>query len=344
MNKFFKIIFCLSVIVSLFSCSKDDNNPTVKLRDYTEQYAKDIDSIDKFIDTHSMIVDADYNVSFTEIPLNGVEISIREQTEYPLEFKTVTNIAHEVDYKVYYIKLREGVNERPTAVDSIHVSYRGVETIKGTQFDFAQNPVWFNTDELVPGWSEIMPYFKTGTYSDIDDPNPTTFENYGAGIMFLPSGMGYYNTSAGVLPGYSNLVFTFKLYELRYRDHDGDKILSKDEVPVGSDFLYDPQDFDSDEDDVPNYFDVDDDGDRVLTKNEIIQYVDPISNKKYYYPFNGAATDDPLTAFDERHGIPRAFTGPIDPASGLRTPVESDFTDPARLRRHLDPNCKPPYQ
>ncbi len=64
MNKYFKIIFSLSVIVTLFSCSKDDDNPVAKPRDYTEQYARDIDSIDKFIDTHSMTVDAEFNVNF----------------------------------------------------------------------------------------------------------------------------------------------------------------------------------------------------------------------------------------------------------------------------------------
>ncbi len=157
----------------------------------------------------------------------------------------------------------------PTAVDSIHVSYRGVETVEDSQFDYAQNPVWFKTDELVAGWSEIMPYFRTGTYDPAEGPNPVTFSDYGAGIMFLPSGMAYYNTSQGTLSAYSNLVFSFKLYELKYRDHDSDGILSKDEVEPGADFLFDPQDYDSDGDGVPNYFDVDDDGDRVLTKNEV---------------------------------------------------------------------------
>ncbi|WP_395044855.1 FKBP-type peptidyl-prolyl cis-trans isomerase [Flavobacterium sp.] len=269
MNKFYKILFAFITLTTLFSCSKDNPNPTVALRDYTEQYAKDLDSINKFIDTHYMTVDTEYNVTFTKIADGGTQPSIRLQTDYPLQFKMVNNETHGVDYKIYYLKLREGDNERPSAVDSVHVSYRGVETIKGTQFDFAQNPVWFKLEDLVVGWSEIMPYFKTGTYDATPGPNPVQFENYGAGVMFLPSGVGYYNTSAGVLPAYSTLVFSFKLYELNYRDHDGDGILSKDEIPFDAAPFYDPIDYDSDGDDVPNYFDVDDDDDRVLTKNEI---------------------------------------------------------------------------
>lgn len=296
------------MIVTLFSCSKDDNNPVAKPRDYTEQYAKDIDSIDKFIDTHSMTVDAAFNVTYTKIPANGPEISIREQTQYPLQFKTVTNEDHGVDYKLYYIKLNEGVGEHPTIVDSVHVSYRGVETVDDSQFDFAQNPVWFKLDELgVAAWGEIFPYFRTGTYDTVDGPNPVTFSDYGAGIMFVPSGMGYYNTSQGTLSAYANLVFSFKLYELKYRDHDKDGILSKDEIPLGQNYLYDPQDYDSDGDKVPNYFDVDDDGDRVLTKNEL---------KK---------PDGTSHTFETVPGC-----------NGLAT-------DPARVRRYLDPTCKPPF-
>ncbi|GEC77800.1 FKBP-type peptidyl-prolyl cis-trans isomerase [Flavobacterium aquatile] len=307
MNKYFKIIFSLSIIVTLFSCEKEDNNPVVKLRDYTEQYAADIDSIDKFIDTHSMTVDADYNVTFTEITAESPPgtLNIRDEYADELQFKTVTNETHGVDYKIYFIKLREGDGERPSAVDSIHVSYRGVETIEGEQFDFAQNPVWFNTDELVPGWSEIMPYFKTGTYDPADGPDPVTFSGYGAGVMFLPSGMGYYNISQGVISAYSNLVFSFKLYELRYRDHDRDGILSKDEIE--NVLNNDPRKYDSDGDDIPNYFDNDDDGDRVLTKFEL---------KK---------PDGTYHTFETVPGC-----------DGLAT-------DPARVRRYLDPTCKPPF-
>ena len=313
MNKYFKIIFLLSIIVTLFSCAKEDNNPVEKIRDYSEQYAKDIDSIDNFIDTHSMTVDADFNVTYTEIPANGPEISIREQTQYPLEFKTVTNETHGVDYKIYFIKLREGVGEHPTSVDSVHVSYRGVETIKGEQFDSAQNPVWFRPEEIVPGWSEIMPYFATGTYDPIDGPDPVTFNDYGAGVMFLPSGMAYFNLPRGALAAYSNLVFSFKLYSLRYRDHDGDGILSKDEVPLGSDYLYDPRKYNSDKDvenygdEIPNFVDTDDDGDRVLTKMELKK------QDGTYHTFETVPGCDGLA------------------------------TDPNRVRRYLDPNCKPPF-
>lgn len=354
MNKIFKILFLTIFSVTFFSCEKDNTNNVPPPRDYTEQYQVDIDSIDEFIDTHSMIVDADYNVTFTEITDETPGTPIRNHAN--LKFKMILNETHGVDYKVYYIDFREGIGQRPSGVDSIHVSYRGVETIKGNQFDAAQNPVWFKTDELVAGWKHIIPLFKTGTYDTTEGPNPVNFQDYGAGVMFLPSGMGYYNVTAGSLSPYSNLVFTFKLYALRYRDHDGDKILSKDELPVDADGLYYPlsYEFDTDGDGIPDYFDIDDDDDRVLTKNEIkYTYMDGGVIKTRYYPYNGAATDDPSTPWDETKGIPRAFTGSLMPVIippsttpiMLPSPGSGDFTEPTRIRRHLDPNknVKPPF-
>ena len=353
MNKFFKIIFAIALTVTISSCNKDDDPYVEPLRDYSEQYAKDLDSIDEYIDTHYMEVDADYNVTFTEIPENGTQLSIRQQTTYPLDFTMVQNDDHDVNYKVYFIKLREGTERRPSEVDSVHVAYRG-SLVSDVQFDYAASPLWFQLEDVVPGWAEIIPKFKTGTYDLSEGPNPVTYNNYGAGIMFLPSGLGYYANSSpsGTIASYSPLIFSFKLMELRYKDHDRDGVLSKDEGNPN-----DPTvkliDYDSDGDGLANMFDVDDDGDHVLTKNEIkYTYIDfDGSTKTRYYPYNGAATDNPSTAWDETKGIPRAFTGPLMPVIippsttpvMLRSPGPGDFTDPTRLRRHLDTIAKPPY-
>jgi FKBP-type peptidyl-prolyl cis-trans isomerase FkpA len=289
MNKFFKILFVIAITVSFSSCNKDDDNKAEPLRDYTVQYAADIDSIDDYLDTHYMEVDADFNVTYTEIPEGGTQQSIRLQTDYPLDFVMVNNEDHDVNYKVYYIKLREGLGRKPTEVDSVHVAYRGT-LINDTQFDLAQNPIWFQLQEVVPGWSEIIPKFKTaGTYDDSEGPDPVDFQEYGAGVMFLPSGLGYYGNSSpsGTIAGYSPLIFSFKLMELRYKDHDRDGILSKDEG--------DPTDptiklikYDSDGDGTPNLYDVDDDGDHFLTKNEI---KNPITGNPYPFADIPTCTD-----------------------------------------------------
>jgi hypothetical protein len=87
--------------------------------------------------------------------------------------------------------------------------------------------------------------------------------------MFVPSGLAYYNQiPSAYIPSYSPLIFSFKLKSLRFRDHDRDGVLSKNEVsPTVAGQK--PADYDSDGDGVANYYDIDDDGDRYMTKNEI---------------------------------------------------------------------------
>lgn len=268
MNKYFKIVLFLVIGMTIASCSKNDPTPTVALRVYSVQYAADMDSINKYIDTHYISVDGDYNVTMTKIPVGGTQQSIRLQQTYPLQFKMVQNDDHDVNYKVYYLKLREGTNQNTTAVDSVYVSYKG-NLISDVQFDYSETPIWFQLQSVVAGWGEIIPLFKTGTYDTAEGPNPTTFANFGAGVMFIPSGLGYYNQiPSASIPFYSPLIFTFKLKSQRYRDHDRDGVLSKDEVSptvVGQK----PKDYDSDGDGTPNFYDVDDDGDHYMTKNEI---------------------------------------------------------------------------
>jgi FKBP-type peptidyl-prolyl cis-trans isomerase FkpA len=269
---FYKSILFVILTITIISCNKNDDNNTVPLKDFNEQYLVDLESIDKFIDTHYMIVDPiTFDVTYNLLTSDPNKQSIRAQTLHPLEFRMYENTTQNVNYKLYYINLQEGTNERPCAVDSIHVAFRGVlANDAATQFDVAQNPVWIKLDEVISGWPQIFPLFKTGIYDTTSGPNPVNFQNFGAGIMFIPSGMAYYNNpQAASIPVYTSLVFNFKLYELQFRDHDLDGVLSKNEVPVGSDIFYDPRTFDTDNDGVFNMYDIDDDGDRVLTKTEI---------------------------------------------------------------------------
>jgi hypothetical protein len=149
--------------------------------------------------------------------------------------------------------------------------------------------------------------------------------------MFLPSGLGYYNIAQSTIPAYSPLIFSIKLFELERFDQDSDGIPSYLEDLDGDRYIYlleedvvNPDDTDGDG--FPDYLDLDDDGDLVLTRTERIQYIDPVTEEKFYYSYNGASVDDPLTPYDETQGIPSCGTTP-------------DYTSPTRLRRYLDSTC-----
>ena len=272
MNKYLKIILFLVIGITIASCSKSESTSTVALRAYPVQYKADMDSIDKYIDTHYIqSVDSDFNITMAKIPDGGTQLSIRAQQNYLLDTVKVFNEDHNVNYKIYFLKLREGTNQSTSAVDSVYVSYRGT-LVSDAQFDYSETPVWFQLESVVAGWGEIIPLFKTGTYDTTEGPNPTTFSNFGAGVMFLPSGLGYYNQiPSASIPYYSPLIFSFKLKSQRSRDHDRDGVLSKYEInpSTAAGVSHKPKDYDSDGDKKPNYYDIDDDGDFFMTITEI---------------------------------------------------------------------------
>lgn len=320
MKNIYKIAFFASFLVLNLACNKSDDITAPPPRPYADVYPEDLMKIEDFLDTHYVTVDADYNTTFTEIEDGGTETPISQMPE--LLFKEVNT--HDITYKVYYLKLREGSGENLTRVDSAFVAYKGntfykstkdvngapVEYTEQTIFDQRVNPVWFALEDVIRGWGEIIPEFKTGTYTVYTDGS-FQFNNYGAGVMFLPSGLGYYNQGTGNINPYSPLIFNFKLYNYKYRDHDLDGILSN--IEYGTDFG--TYAIDTDGDELPDYLDKDDDGDGVLTKTERI-----------IYNSNGEIT------YDVDGNILRYDFNNIPDCSG-------DTTTPTRLKRHLDPSC-----
>lgn len=282
-----KLLLLIPFIFLLVGCPKDDAPTEEPARDYLEVYNEDIAEIEDFMDTHFMTVDADYNVTFTKITGSTPGTPISDHPD--LTFKTVSKGG--VDHKLYYIKLREGIGENPTKLDSVMTAYKGIvkeaTTTNYNTFDTAQNPDWFRLQEVVQGWYEIFPEFKSGTSSTDIVTGLTTYSDYGAGVLFIPSALAYYNNPTGSIPAYAPLIFSFKLMKVKYRDHDGDKILSKDEYggPMSGTAL------NTDGDSFPDYGDVDDDADGVITLNELKNYVPAIpKDAKGYYIYSGIPT------------------------------------------------------
>ena len=136
------------------------------------------------------------------------------------------------------------------------------------------NPQTFlSLTNVIRGWSEIFPQFSTGSYSGNPD-GTTSFFDFGAGVMFIPSGLAYYGTSTGTIPAYSPLIFSFKLYEIERTDQDGDGIPSYQEDLNDDRYVYVLNEGivnidDTDGDEVPDFLDIDDDGDFFTTVGEI---------------------------------------------------------------------------
>jgi hypothetical protein len=294
------------------SCTKDDEK-TVPLRDYAEQYAKDIEIIEEFLQTYYIDVINnpgavnDQEVTFTKIPEGGTQTPIWDSPDLVTNY---TVDLHDITYKIYYLKLRghvdrsvsspEDIAKAPCNVDRVLAAYVGqyifvdsetvdgqtTESLEFNEFERNLNPQSFLAlSSTIRGWSEIFPRFKAGTYAGNPD-GTISYSDFGAGVMFLPSGLAYYNNVAGSIPSYSNLIFAFKLYEIQRVDNDGDgifsyqedlnndgyvKVLGEGEVNID----------DTDGDGVPDFLDIDDDGDFFMTKVEIKNPLTGIA-----YPYN----------------------------------------------------------
>ncbi|WP_064714383.1 FKBP-type peptidyl-prolyl cis-trans isomerase [Flavobacterium succinicans] len=303
MNKI-KFYFILSMLsLALFSCSKSSDEAEVTPpREYSVQYATDIKDIEEYLKTYYIEeVTADFDIKISKIPTGGTQKSVWEQTTYPLKFREVD--LHGVKYKLYYLALNQGVGESPCNVDAVFAAYKGdylqqvtkdgVTTLTATEFERLSNPQqFFQLTGVIKGWSEIFPLFKKGTYVSNSD-GTISYKDFGAGVVFIPSGLAYYNSGQGTIPSYSPLVFNFKLYEIQRNDQDGDGIPSYLEDLDGDGYMYsftnttlyptkpttNPDDTDGD--DVPDFIDVDDDGDNYTTKLER-SYKDANGVTQYY--------------------------------------------------------------
>jgi len=380
MNKFKYYFILLLAGIAIVSCNKsdDDDVVTVPLRDYKEQYKADNDSIVNYLKTNYMTVihapgtPQDLDVVIKKIVPGDGNVSIWDQKEYPLQTRKV--YSNDVNYEVYFLSLREGTGSKPMNTDKIVASYSG-NLLNGTVFDSSYgNAETFNLfayspeGSVIEGWSEIFPQFRTGTSTINAGTGVITYENYGAGVMFLPSGLAYYASGKGTIPAYTSIAFSFKLFDLQRMDNEysissstGGIVILGDGVPDyledvnGDGYVYDfrnttkypkpPTDLidDTDGDGIADFVDFDDDGDGFTTRFEITKPTGQIGNgtlngepfnygARLYYPWD-PTVDNPNTPNTDEYepwGIPRKPTGPNG------TFVSEDYTASGRLRIHLD--------
>lgn len=312
MNKFKFYFIVLITTVSLFSCSKKDDDVTIEPPvDFAVQYPKDIAIIKDYLSTHYFevvnhpgFVD-DQDVTIAKIDKGQPSImSYLNATTYPKLLIRPVKI-HNIEYELYYLVLRPGVGISPCNIDGVLASYRGTylsrsaatatpaSELTATLFEELKYPqTAFSLYSVITGWSEIFPQFKTGT-SKINNDGTVTHSDFGAGVMFIPSGLAYYNSGSGSIPAYAPLVFSFKLYNIERLDQDNDGVFSYQEDLNNDGYVYDyrntvayptpPEDGiryadDTDKDGIPDFLDDDDDGDNYTTKLEI---KNPATNLPY---------------------------------------------------------------
>lgn len=255
-----KIALILTIGFVFFSCGKD-NDSSVDF-DAAAQAIIDDDALIEYLQTHYLNDD------------DGGIWTITNGEEPLMNQVDVQNIVEDdISYKLYYLKQQEGVTIAPTRADSVLSTYTGM-LLDSTIFDSSSSVKGFSlvptqpngTGGVILGWQYGFTNFKSGNI--IVNPDESFYyEDFGKGILFIPSGLAYGNfgSSTGIIQPNSPLVFQITLQYVKKSDHDNDTILSiLEDIDEDGNVFND----DTDEDGIPNYLDNDDDNDGILTRDE----------------------------------------------------------------------------
>ena len=259
--------FALSLGLIIFcSCSSDEES-----HDAIAQIAIDEKILQEYFKTHyyNKKDGAIWKISKKQ-ETGGLPVSEQVPLSKDPRLKSIENIKLDDDliYKMYYMILKQGKNDKkgtPSIIDSVYTSYKGM-LLDGTDFDESKYPIWFDLSKVVKGWAFGMQKLKAGNVKTLANED-FTFVDSGEGFLFIPSGMGYGNEERSSIKKNSSLIFKVSLLNIKRRDHDLDGVPTYKEIKI--DASGNIETIDTDEDGIKNHQDKDDDGDGILTKNEI---------------------------------------------------------------------------
>lgn len=211
--------------------------------------------------------------------------------------------ADTIKYKVYYLRLNEGQGQKSSPVDSIFVkrnsfnlkNERITSTNHPTTGGFYSFPITIaelrgtvaSPLRMHTGERQMLSFIKTALNSGINPDGTISYDETTAGriIVFIPAGIGQFNSAYDKLAAYEPYISDLTLISAFERDHDLDGIPSKFEVKpekIGTELtIHDYFDLDTNKDAIPNFLDIDDDGDGVPTRIEL-QYKDANGKIKHY--------------------------------------------------------------
>ncbi|NOY47587.1 MAG: hypothetical protein GXO84_05235, partial [Chlorobi bacterium] len=209
-------VFC--IMVGFASCSKKDNTDdliVIPVRDRAEQQIADKDSLIGYLETHyynsgTFINSTNPSIDdlvISELPSDGVLPDSANNTLLidAIEIKNTVNV--EVDYEYYVLRLNQGGgSEKPHFTDNIRVKFSG-NLLNEEVFDSSVSPVDFDLTRLVVGWNRVMPQFNVAESFSENGDGTISFLNAGVGVMFLPSGLGFFSGTPSGIPVYSPLIF-----------------------------------------------------------------------------------------------------------------------------------------
>ena len=291
MNRIYVVFL---VLIMAWSCRKDDGGGVgdgvvvVPPKLLTEVAVEDDAEIKAYLETHfynyeefdSPSVDFDFKIKFDTIAGdNAGKTSMISQVQ--TQSITVASSIfgktddEEAQHILYYLVANVGVGGSPTIGDNAVVQYEG-SLFNGVLFDAHSTPLnQYLSGGLIMGYANGIEKFNAGMGPVENGDGTVSYENYGVGAIFIPSGLGYFNgpPQGSGIPAYAPLIFKIDLLSFeKDTDFDGDGIPSIQEDLNGDGNLNnDNTDGDSEPRSIflANHNDADDDNDGILTIDEI---------------------------------------------------------------------------
>ncbi|MFD0798504.1 FKBP-type peptidyl-prolyl cis-trans isomerase [Maribacter chungangensis] len=296
-KNFYWVVF---IAAAIWSCKSDDDSgppqpERVPPRLLSEQVNEDDAEIVAFLKSHfynyeefqSPADDFDYQIRFDTIAGNNADkISIFDSPNLITETIKVSSESfgrtdgEEIDHVLYVLMARQGASDKtPSIGDNVILRLEGF-VLNGNLFESVINqPTKINLSVLGDGGFNTyglgrgMQYFKTGTDPVENGDGTFSYQGYGIGAIFMPSGLGYFSQPiSNLVPPYAPLVFKVDAFSYEPNtDLDGDGIPSILEDVNNNGNLNDDNTDSEDEvrSFIPNYQDADDDNDGIPTIEEI---------------------------------------------------------------------------
>jgi FKBP-type peptidyl-prolyl cis-trans isomerase len=115
-------------------------------------------------------------------PALSAQANVNFLTNYAKQ-KGVVTTPDGLEYKI----IQNGFGPRPTAFDSVSVSYKGA-LINGTVFDSTEPglPANFKVNQVIPGWTEALELMREGDHWQLVIPSNLGYGVRGAGNGAIP--------------------------------------------------------------------------------------------------------------------------------------------------------------
>ncbi|TLP71781.1 FKBP-type peptidyl-prolyl cis-trans isomerase [Maribacter sp. ACAM166] len=279
-------------LIIISSCKKDEDSPgeVIPPQLLSEVATENDAEIIEFLKTHF------YNKEEFDAVSEGFDLKIKFDTiagansskqsifDSPLLITETISVESSsfgrtdgevINHKLYTLVVRQGVEQgKPTIGDFSILRYEG-SLLNNTLFDASSSqPVRFNLSSVVRGFGNGVKNFQTGVGPMDNSDGTVSYEDFGIGAIFIPSGLGYFDSSSNAsIPAYTPLVFKIDAF-----DYEPDSDFDGDGIPSILEDLNNNGNLNDDNTDneaeglsvyLPNFNDTDDDNDGILTIDEI---------------------------------------------------------------------------